>query len=145
MLCGMYEEKVPTIKKLHIKSSSNLSAYPLAIRRAAKKVTFIADLRTNMRECVCILPIHTAFATNGGPRVRGPQILIRAPGLTNLGDCLSPTTTVTLRMIYFTTLWNHVYSSYSHNLVEVQELTYKSHFQPTLTAMCPLLMTWLGW
>ena len=46
----------------------------------------------------------TAFATNGGPRVRGPQILIRAPGLTNLGDRLSPTTTVTLRMIYFTTL-----------------------------------------
>ena len=46
-----------------------------------------------------------AFATNGSPRVRDPHILIRAPGLTNLGDRLSPTTTVTLRMIYFTTLW----------------------------------------
>ena len=34
------------------------------IRRAAKKVTFITDLRTNMCvcECVCILPIHTIHA-----------------------------------------------------------------------------------
>ena len=66
--------------------------------------------------------------TNRSRRVWGPQILIRAPGLTNLGDHLSPTTTVTLRMIYFTTLWNHVYSSYSHNLVEVQEFTFSTHF-----------------
>ena len=73
----------------------------------------------------CNRHVYTAFATNGGPRVRGPQILIRAPGLTNLGDRLSPTTTVTLRMIYFTTLQlcENVYSRYSHNLVEVQEFT----------------------
>ena len=47
--------------------------------------------------------LNPGFATNGSPRVRGPQILIRAPGLTNLGVHVSPTTRVTLRMIYFTT------------------------------------------
>ena len=33
-------------------------------RRAAIKLTFMADLRTNMRVCVhvCILPIHTVHA-----------------------------------------------------------------------------------
>ena len=56
------------------------------------------------RTCIVNIPREeAAFATNGSPRVYGPQILIRAPGLTNLGDCLSPTTTVTLRMIYLTT------------------------------------------
>ena len=45
----------------------------------------------------------SGVATNGRRRVRGSQILIRAPGLTNLGAQVSPTSTVTLRMIYFTT------------------------------------------
>ena len=31
-----------------------------AIRRAAKKVTFIANMRTDL--CVCILPIYTIHA-----------------------------------------------------------------------------------
>ena len=33
-----------------------------------------------------IFVVYPAFATNGSPRVIGPKILIRAPGLTNLGD-----------------------------------------------------------
>ena len=48
-------------------SSANSGQEPdFLIRRAAKKVTFIPDLRINMRACVglhvCILPIHTIHA-----------------------------------------------------------------------------------
>ena len=46
-------------------SSANSGQEPdFHIRRAAKKVTFIADLRTNMRSCVhvCILPMYTSHA-----------------------------------------------------------------------------------
>ena len=70
-----------------------------------------------------------SFVTSGSPRVRGPQILIRAPGLTNLGDPVSPTTTVTLRMIYFTTgetmfiLQLTAYSSTTVIVLEVQKFT----------------------
>ena len=38
----------------------------------------------------------SGVATNGSLRVRGSQILTRAPGLTNLGARVSPTSTVTL-------------------------------------------------
>ena len=61
-------------------------------------------ISTHSDLCTYSTTLPAAFATNGGPRVHGPQILIRAPGLTNLGDHVSPTTTMTLRMIYFTTL-----------------------------------------
>ena len=42
-------------------SGNSLQVLYFLIRRAAKKVTFIADLCTNMRvyECVCILPIRS--------------------------------------------------------------------------------------
>ena len=45
-------------------SANSLQVPYFLIRRAAKKVMFITDLRTNMRvcECVCILPIHTIHA-----------------------------------------------------------------------------------
>ena len=46
-------------------SSANSGQEPdFLIRRAAIKVTFIADLRTNMRVCVhvCLLPIYTIHA-----------------------------------------------------------------------------------
>ena len=46
-------------------SSANSIQVPyFLIRRAAKKVTFIANMRTDMRvcECVCILPIYTSHA-----------------------------------------------------------------------------------
>ena len=46
-------------------SSANSFQVPyFLIRRAAKKVTFIANMRTDLRvcecECVCILPIYTS-------------------------------------------------------------------------------------
>ena len=81
-----------------------------------------------------------AFAINWSPRVRGPQILIRAPGLTNLGDCVSPTTTVTLRMIYFTTTVCEIMFTPATVIILLKfRNSHKSHFQPTSTAMCPLL------
>ena len=45
-------------------SANSLQVPYLLIRRATKKVTFIANLRTDMRvcECVCILPIYTIHA-----------------------------------------------------------------------------------
>ena len=45
-------------------SANSLQVPYYLIRRAAKKVTFIANLRTDMRvcECVCILPIYTIHA-----------------------------------------------------------------------------------
>ena len=45
-------------------SANSLQVPYFLIRRAAKKVIFIADLRTNIPvcECVCILPIHTIHA-----------------------------------------------------------------------------------
>ena len=53
--------------EIHVKfhSSANSGQEPdFLIRRAAKKVTFLADLRANIRSCVhvCILPIHTSHA-----------------------------------------------------------------------------------
>ena len=43
-------------------SANSLQVPYFLIRRAAKKVTFIANMRTDMRvcECVCILPIYTS-------------------------------------------------------------------------------------
>ncbi len=74
--------------------------------------------------------VISAFATSGSPRVCGPQILVRAPGWTNLGDPVSPTTTVTLRMIYFITtgetmfiLQLTAYSSTTVIVLEVQKFT----------------------
>ena len=46
-------------------SANSLQVPYFLIRRAAKKVTFIANMRTDMRvcECVCIvLPIYTSHA-----------------------------------------------------------------------------------
>ena len=45
-------------------SANSLQVPYFLISRAAKKVTFIANLRTDMRvyECVCILPIYTIHA-----------------------------------------------------------------------------------
>ena len=60
------------------------------IRRAAKKVTFIPDLRTNMRACVglhvCILPIHTihavtvltTFITKSGSKITALRMVARS-------------------------------------------------------------------
>ena len=45
------------------RSSANSLQVPyFLIRRAAKKVTFIANMRTDLRECVCILPRYTIHA-----------------------------------------------------------------------------------
>ena len=45
-------------------SANSLQVPYFLIRRAAKKVTFIANMRTDQRvcECVCILPIYTSHA-----------------------------------------------------------------------------------
>ena len=45
-------------------SANSLQVPYFLIRRAAKKVTFIANMRTDLRvcECVCILPIYTIHA-----------------------------------------------------------------------------------
>ena len=45
-------------------SANSLQVPYFLIRRAAKKVTFIANMRTDLRvcECVCILPIYTSHA-----------------------------------------------------------------------------------
>ena len=70
-------------------SSANSGQEPdFLIRRAAKKVTFIADLRTNMCACVhvCILPIHTihavtvlaTFTMKLGSKITALQIVARS-------------------------------------------------------------------
>ena len=44
-------------------SANSLQVPYFLIRRAAKKVTFIANnMRTDLRECVCILSIYTIHA-----------------------------------------------------------------------------------
>ena len=45
-------------------SANSLQVPYFLFRRAAKKVTFIANMRTDLRvcECVCILPIYTIYA-----------------------------------------------------------------------------------
>ena len=45
-------------------SANSLQVLYFLICRAAKKVTFIANMRTHMRvcECVCIVPIYTIHA-----------------------------------------------------------------------------------
>ena len=45
-------------------SANSLEVPYFLIRRAAKKVTFIANMRIGLRvcECVCILPIYTIHA-----------------------------------------------------------------------------------
>ena len=45
-------------------SANSLQVPYFLIRRAAKKVTFMANMRTDLRvcECVCILPIYTSHA-----------------------------------------------------------------------------------
>ena len=52
---------------------------------------------------ITLQPMNAGFATNGSPRPRGSYIITRAHGLPNLGAPVSQTSTVTLRMIYFTT------------------------------------------
>ena len=70
-------------------SSANSVQEPyFLIRRAAMKVTFIADLRTNMRVCgrVCILSIHmihavtvlTTFITRSGSKITALRIAARS-------------------------------------------------------------------
>ena len=53
----MYYSTMKVVKFVYYKDKNE------AIRRAAKKVTFIANMRTDMRvcECVCILPIYIRF------------------------------------------------------------------------------------
>ena len=53
--------------EINVKSHSSANSLQVPyflIRRAAKKVSFIANMRTDMRvcECVCILPIYTSHA-----------------------------------------------------------------------------------
>ena len=77
----------------------------------------------------------TAVVINGSPRVCGPQILIRAPGLTNLGDpCVSHHHSDTQNDLFHNSVKSCLLQQLQSVLLKFRN-SHKSHFQHTSTAI----------